>query len=297
MDQLSLVETSAATIYQAKQLRSSVNNKTLMPEWMTAIRWRILEAVGRYRLLDTSQVERLTNANALRARRNLLLLSKTGFLARFERPAFALHLRRHSPIYGLASRGARLLAHESGKPLSSFRIYTDVPTYQTAEHTIELNDLRIACDHSAPSAGCSIEKWQHEPSLVKRGVLLRPDAFAVVKNKDGHPGYFFVETDRGTEHMSQQWRPKFKRYPAMFASGKFHDVFEVSDPALIFRVLVTTPDQRRAAVIQEAISREVAEVHRLLFLIAPIDAVINCDNVFTSPIWWRGGYVQPQTLI
>ena len=224
-------------------------------------------------------------------------MAQTGFLARFDRPAFAMHLRRHSPIYGLASRGARLLAYETGKPLSSFRIYSDVPTYQTAEHTIELNDLRIACDVAAPDAGCSIEKWHNEPSLVKRGVLLRPDAFAIVKNQKGDRGYFFVETDRGTEHMTQQWLPKLKHYPAILASGKFHDLFEVKTPDLLFRVLITTPDQKRSTAIQEAVNREVDEAYRRLFLTAPIDTVVNCSNVFTSPIWGRGGFTQPQALV
>jgi hypothetical protein len=126
---------------------------------------------------------------------------------------------------------------------------------------------------------------------------LRPDAFTVIRNPSSDRGYFFVETDRGTEHMTQQWRPKFKHYPAMLASGKFHDLFEVKTSDLLFRVLVTTPDQRRASVIQEAISREVDEAYRRLFLIAPIDAVISCDNVLTSPIWWRGGHLKPQSLV
>lgn len=118
----------------------------------------------------------------------------------------ALHLRRHSPNYGLASRGARLLAAETAKPLSSYRIYSHVPTYQTAEHTNALNDLRITCDRSASLAGCSIEKWQHEPSLVKRGVLLRPDAFTVVTNKIDSSCIILVSSSRKAVRMAGKLR-------------------------------------------------------------------------------------------
>jgi Replication-relaxation len=98
-------------------------------------------------------------------------------------------------------------------------------------------------------------EWQAEPacwrevSTLGGRVVLRPDLFVVLL-VDKYELRWFVEVDRGTEHLPTLLR-KCGLYHAYYKNGveqRLHEVFP--------RVLWIALDQRRAERLQEAIRKD-----------------------------------------
>lgn len=300
-----------STIPQTTKIRPRFTYRYAFPDWLDDHYSRIVAAVEMYHHLDTNQLIRLTGYHERRVRRLLQMLERTHYLKVFARNTWRRSDgRRRSPVWGLLPRGALLRSIETSKPLSLFKTFEDAPPSVTlAEHVVDLADIRISFELHAQATGLAITTWRDEVEL-KRGQPImveevsprssvavthafRPDGFVIVNDALGHAGYFFLEADR-TNHNN--WTPKIKAYKALWSTGVFHKQFNVADLDAGFRVVVTTPTLTRAMYLKSQVEMIGRPDLASLFVFAVIHDVAETDNVFTAPIWNRGGIGDRQSL-
>ena len=278
------------------------------PEWLEDHHRRIVASIDRFHLIDTNQLIRLTGYQERRTQKLTKMLEAKNYIRLFKRNAWARD-DKQSYIWGLLPRGAWLRSLETKTHFDTYRTYQDdPPAPMTAEHAIDLSDIRISFELQAPLAGVEIAVWRDEPGWRRGDPLtvsemnpighttkhqFRPDGSVTLKNREGHTSYVFIEADRTNRN---NWPAKIRAYKALWSSGTFHKLFGVTDLETGFRVLVTTRSHERAnhliAQAETVGRKELAS----LFLFAPIATVATTANVFTSPIWARGGIGAGQSL-
>ncbi len=287
--------------------RPRFNYNYAYPEWLESHHCRILEAVDRFHLIDTNQLMRLTGWQERRTQHLTQRLRLHHYIRPLSRGAWAKSDgTRQSNIWALLPRGAWLRSLETKTPFDQYRTYqNDPPSPMTAEHTIDLADIRISFELHAEAAGIEIVDWRDEVQWREGEALhvprfdrtaskdIRPDGSVILKNRNGHLSYLFIEADRTNRN---NWQEKIRAYKDLWSSGEFHKRFRVNDVETGFRVLVTTKSEHRADHLKtqaETIGRKDLAG---LFLFAPIITMAITANVFTSSIWGRGGMGELQSL-
>ncbi len=187
--------------------------------------------------------------------KRLMLLYHNGYVDRLHPPVASN--RGSSPIvYCLDRKGARLLAAELGvdMPALGWQKRQRGRGLLFLEHTLAVNDFRIAVTLAARQDGYAILRWLDERSLrenelreglkeialgVGKGRSILPDAYFTLE-VHGKKAGFFVEVDRGTT-PGRRIRRKVRIYREYYASGLYEEHFQRRR----FRVLTVTTSDRR----------------------------------------------------
>lgn len=216
-------------------------------------------------LATTDQLERLAfpashgtqYTAARRARRTLARLVDQGQLSRLDRRVGGVRSGSTSYVYQLATGGRRSL----GLPR---RGRTYEPGALFISHTLAAADVHVELLEAERRGDLVDLNVEHEPTrrfATPSGIeRLTPDLLVEVTTADGWELRWFVEIDRGTEHLPTVLR-KCRTYERYWRSGSEADHHEVFP-----RVLWSVPDKRRGRAIETAIveSRGLAgDLHRV----------------------------------
>ena len=266
--------------------------------------YRILRDIGRYRLLTTSQIETLRQADAndalrfpsrLTLTRRLKLLFHHGHVQRIARPLAQGSLE---PVYLLDALGVKSLHRhlsDSGGE-TNIKAKTGLPKTVALEHLLSVNQFRlsleIACAVTAyrdESSRVELAQWQGGGSVkfaiqvAAKGertqtVRLIPDGFFALRSR-GQRLFHFLEADRGTESLPVL-EAKCRAYYAYWQSGGFGRDFSLS-PQIAFRVVFVLHSRRRL----EAMGKVVAGLPsgRKMFWLTTEDEIVPhrvLDGVF-----------------
>lgn len=184
----------------------------------------LLASLVDFRILTTTQIQRLFFRSLHRARKRLFKLWQHGVVDRVFRPV-ALGESPSEAIYSVAAKGARMLARALG---SSEQASAEVNRRKKMspfflEHTLAVSDFRIAlmrsCNHTTharllywrqgPSIGFEQRIVDQESRTIMR-VPVVADGMAAIDFSGDHRS-FFIELDRGTVPL-RRWRRRYAAY-------------------------------------------------------------------------------------
>ena len=258
----------------------------------------ILRAVGDYRILRQDQIQRLFFSSKSTAQYRLSHLYQHGFLDRLFLPVQG----GWSPtLYTLARRGIEALrvAHGVDVPQNATRGRDATPEF--LEHTLAINDVRVAFTLACRTPGFTLVTWRGEaamkadydrvdvrlPNGKRRTVSLIPDGYCVIQTPRGNAP-FFIELDRGTE-TTQRFATKILAYRAYVESGHYQRRYQSRS----LRVLTITLSAKRLMNLKHA-TEQVGGTH--LFWFAVLSDVIT-RPLFSKPFWWISAMNTPNLLI
>ncbi len=266
---------------------------------------RLIETLQRYRVLRRDQVQQLLFPSKNTANQRLRLLHQHGYLARRRLPV-EYGQGSGQALYLLAGRGAALLAERRGVDLAEIgwrRSHNHVSS-PFLEHTLMVNDLRLAIELGARQRRDTLETWLREEELKvrpdrvwieaqpgqRRRVALVPDAyFRLIAGRQR--ASFFLEADRATEAQGR-WTHKVRAYLAYVRSGAYLRRYG----SRCLRVITVTTGERRLANLMRT-TRQVCDPHsRALFWFATQEQIAP-QTVLHAPIWRVPGQEQAATLL
>ena len=217
---------------------------------------QVILAVHDYRALRREQIEKLFFPSRNTANARLQRLYHHGFLERRWLPV-EFGRGTSQAIYLLAERGADVVAGQLGsdRGATNWREAHNEVGSLFLEHTLMINDVRIAASLAAQQRGYAIEKWLKEEALkgmkeyvsltteggARRKVAVIPDAYFMLSLGDRR-AHFFVEVDRGTE-ANKRWAQKVRAYVAYTESGRYSERYGTRS----LRVLAVTMGGKRMA--------------------------------------------------
>lgn len=217
---------------------------------------QILEAVGLTGVAGSQQIERWAFADpsstplstARRCRRVLARLHRDGYLLRLDRRLGGVRSGSSGWLYQLSTRGKRVIG-------MSGRGRTWEPGARFVDHALTVLELHIQMVEAARRHELSDLRVEHEPAIWRRFTTasgpetLKPDLLVELTTTDGWELRWFVEVDRGTEHLPTVLA-KCQLYERYWRSGHESAINEVFP-----RVCWSVPSEKRAAAISGAISR------------------------------------------
>jgi hypothetical protein len=261
---------------------------------------RIIEAVYQYRVLRQDQIEALFfEQSKAAAQRRLFRLYHNGFLERTfltVRASFLL-----SPaIYLLDKRGADLLHTELGYEDISWTHKSNIIGQLFLEHTLAINDVRIAVTLACREHGYALLEWRSEADLKtdyarvtlstksrkQRTVALVPDSFFVIQAPKGKAP-FFLELDRATE-TTTTFQTKILAYQAYVQSGEYEKRYGYKS----LRVLTVVPTGKRLENVKTT-TEMVGGEERFWFTTL---TAITAHTLFHAPIWAVAGNKERRPL-
>lgn len=216
---------------------------------LTDVDWSIIETLTVVRMASGNQLQRLhfpAGASGSRmARRRLARLTDLRVLARLDRQIGGIRGGSQGHTYALDTNGQRLA---QTRHLQTVRRPT--PSDQFVDHTIAVTEIYVVLHEHRD---VEVEAFQGEPDCWRRytgragrELTLRPDAYAHWYIEDWELLAFF-EVDRATEHPGRIAR-KAEQYVLYWRTGSEQDANGVF-PSVVW----VTPNQRRAAVVSEAL--------------------------------------------
>jgi hypothetical protein len=216
----------------------------------------IIGQVADLRLMSARQIEavhfptaeqRSALSAARLSRRTLERLTVERLLVRLDRRVGGVRAGSSSYIYALGPVGHRLLTLGTPRP----RSYRE-PTRLFTEHTLAIGDLVVSLTVAARGGSCQLVSCQSEPrcwrdfSNLSGRTTLKPDLFVALGIGD-FEDRFFIEIDRGTEHLPTVIR-KCRLYDNYYRSGR-----EQADHGVFPLICVVAPDDERAKQLRRAI--------------------------------------------
>jgi len=292
------------------------------PMQLTARDINIVRWVYEMRFLTREQVQRLEFApsTASYCKRRLALLFHHSYLDRKFIPAPGSFGSTRA-IYVLATKGARLLAHESKVDLADLDWRprdTDRELY-FLRHTLAINDFRIYVILAAQRRGLLLD-WVNERTLRRRGMkdhvadpkysgeklAIVPDGYFRLTHSD-RTAAFALELDRATVE-EKPFKAKVRAYGEWKLTGTYERRYGTHSLRVLFVVAPNDRDPHRLARVKRWCE---AESGRSLFWFAHLSD-LDDHTVFTEPIWhvagrdgrysllsggetWSGGSHQPAT--
>lgn len=200
---------------------------------------RIVQLVYAYRVLSQEQLERLLGRSRQTVQRLLRRLYDHRYLERVFLPI--TQFGSSPALYILDRRGVELLqrlgvADFTGQPSRQLS-----PLY--LEHTLAMNDFRIAVTLACERHGWQVAHWLTENEIKAdydrvrvpgkgRPVALVPDSYFSLHIPDRGTTHFFLELDRGTMTVAR-FREKVETYVTYYKSGAYTRRYEARG----FRVL------------------------------------------------------------
>jgi hypothetical protein len=262
----------------------------------------IIEAVHHYRVLRQDQIQMLFFGGKSATQRTLAHLYDHGFL---ERKFLPVLYGRSPTLYVLDRRGAELLRAERGYDhLQWYSSSKDLKT-DFLEHTLAINDFRIAVTLGCHLQGHQLVRWLGESELktqydrvnipTEKGkhqsVSLIPDSYFQLATTQGH-AHFFVEVDRGTETLAR-FETKVRAYVAYYKSGGYERRYHTQS----LRILTLVQGERRLRNLlsmTEQVTNEVGGQRRFCFALA---STLNVQTVLGTKLWFMPNEALPHALI
>jgi hypothetical protein len=260
----------------------------------TATDRHVVELVYAYRLLSQEQLQRLIGKSRSRVQQILMRLYHHEYLERLFLPVW--FDGRSPTLYILAKRGVQLL---QGLGMTDF---SGQPTPKLSslflEHTLAINDVRIAVAQATPATTWQLTDWLTEAALKShydrvtlqigkqrpQKLSLIPDGyFRLEQPQQKLRTHFFLELDRGS--MTQaRFLTKVYAYLAYHQSGQYEKRYQAKG----FRVLtvVDTPRQERVQHLLNA-TAQVRDIGRR-FWFTHLSQLTD-QNILTAPIWQVAG--------
>lgn len=260
----------------------------------------IVQLVYAYRLLSQEQLERLLGKSRSRVQQSLMRLYHHEYLQRLFLPVW---FEGRSPtLYLLDKRGIALL---QGLGVADFSV---IPSAKLSpmflEHTLAINDVRIAVAQACEKQGWSLPVWKSENEIkmdydrvtVQIGktkpqvVPIVPDSYFMIDIPGRGVSHFMLEVDRGTMTLSR-FKTKVHAYVAYYKSGGYEKRFQAQG----FRVLtvVDTPSTGRLKHLLDQ-TASVSGIGRRFWFAHLLDC--TPDKLLSSPIWQVAGVDTPEAL-
>ena len=263
---------------------------------------QVLLAVHDYRVLRRDQLQSLLFPSRNTANERLKRLYQHGFLERRWLPV-EYGRGMSQAVYLLGRRGADLIAEcegmEQGDP--GWKAGHNQVSSLFLQHTLMINDVRIAITLAAREAGYGVEKWMGESELKaigeqvyittaggrSRQVAVIPDGYLVL-NLGYRRAHFFLEIDRGTV-SSRRWRERIQAYLRYVGCGKYATRFGTRS----LRVLTVATGERRVANLKR-VTEDAGG--RALFWFTTLEKVTSV-RVLEQPVWTVAGEEDGSRLI
>jgi len=206
-------------------------------------------------------------------------------------------------IYLLGERGADLVAERQGIDRGAVgwqKSHNRVGS-PFLEHSLMINDVRIAFTVGAQAAGYEVNTWVGEDELKavgdhvyipsqnggQRKVAVIPDGYLVL-NLGHKQAHFFLEIDRATL-SNKRWRERVRAYLVYTQSGRYTERYGTRS----LRVLTVTTGLKRLANLKH--STEDAGGHAMFWFTTLRDT--TPDRVLGQPIWQVAGEENSACLI
>lgn len=210
---------------------------------------------------------------ARRARRTLARLTDHGLLTRLERRVGGVRAGSSGYLYQVATPGSQVLGVPGRVRFEPADRFID-HALAAAELHVELVEAHRAGTIAELTVGHERQAFRRfaTPSGIER---LRPDLLVEVTTTDGWELRWFIEIDRGTEHLSTVLR-KCQTYERYWRSGReadHHDVFP--------RILWSVPGHKRARAIEAAIAQSrnlTTDLHRVATSAETVGAITINDT-------------------
>ena len=262
----------------------------------------LLITVSLFRVMTTVQLETLFFTSRSTAQYRLQRLFQHEFLERQFLSVLGAAPTSSRTLYTLGERGAAAVAQATDTdPRDIYRPKGGVYAWKFIEHTLAINDFRVAVIVAARNNGFQIEEWLDEatfrasPDYVElRGESGRlslkpvyPDAYFCLVTPRGRTR-FFLELDRGVEPRAKI-RPQFAVYEAYTLSRQYEERFH----ARSLRILVVTTTPQRLISLKKVVA-EVEGDRKYWF--TTMDKAIP-QSVLTAPIWEQLGDTDKTPLI
>jgi hypothetical protein len=253
----------------------------------------LVDAIYRYRVLRRDQAQQLFFPSKNTANQRLKLLHQHGFLARRRLPV-EYGQGSGQALYLLGGRGAGLVAAQLGVDVAELgwrRTHNHV-TSPFLEHTLMVNDVRLAVEAAASQQGYQVETWLREEELKvapdrvwvetqarqRRRIAIVADAYFRL-SMAGHRACFFLEADRATETQGR-WAQKTRAYLAYIQSGAYLRRYGSRS----LRILTVTTGEKRLANLLRTTSQVCALRDRGLFWFTTLERVAP-ETVVSASIW------------
>lgn len=280
----------------------------------------ILRQVYLFRLMTREQIERLLFAETngkdhltktSLCRKRLKFLYHHGYLERMPMP-IAPGAWAWRPVYRLAPKGAGVVASLLGvspRQLAYWGRGFDKDHRQSdtsllfLEHSLAINDFRLAILSAAKECGYRLEKWIDDTQLKSKAmkdyvqvssgeigsarVAVIPDAYFIL-NLGDRRAHFFLELDRGTM-SNQRWKMRVRAYQAYVKQEKYQERYHTRS----LRILTVTTGTSRRDNLKKA--TEQAEGGNLFWFTTLGE--VTPQTVLALPIWAVAQETQPSILI
>jgi hypothetical protein len=266
----------------------------------------ILEATGRHRFVRSTHLQTLMPEEPpAKILRRLHKLYHNGYV---DRPRAQIDYHQAGGgskpmVYGLTSRGERLLAEETGK--NPRRRDTNT-TRLFLEHTLAVTDFMVALEGACRERGAlrviepdeilvhASERVQRQPNpfmwetRVRWGgeehrIHVAPDKVFGIEDAGGSRRYYFLEMDRGTMPVARgdlrrtSLLRKFLSYDATFRDSLHRRLYGLPG----FQVLTVTTGEKRITRCRELlleVAPECRAAKRFLFTVKPAAQEV-CDQL------------------
>ena len=253
----------------------------------------VLVAVQRHRVLRRDQIVRLLFPSKNTANERLKRLYQHRFLQR-RWLAVEYGQGMGQALYLLDARGADLVAQSLGIDREGLRWR---PSHNGVslpflEHTLLINDVRIAVALAAMCAGYQLECWVTEEELnarpdyvyvsgpkTRKRIAVIPDGYFVLHLGDRR-AHLFLEADRATV-SNKRWAARIRAYSEYVRSGQYTRRYG----ARSLRVLTVTTGPRRLANLKR--TTEGAKGRGLFWFTTAEQAAT--DSILAEPIWQVAG--------
>ena len=262
----------------------------------------VVLAVHDYRTLRRDQIEKLFFPSPNTANERLKRLYQHRFLDRRWLPV-EYGGGMSQAIYLLDERGADLVAESQGTDRGQVRWRAAHNHIRSPflEHSLMINDARIAFTTAAQKNGFQVEKWIGEAELKaigdyvhiptprggRRKVAVIPDGYLVLRL--GHKrAHFFLEIDRATL-SNRRWRERIEAYLLYIESGRYVERYGTRS----LRILTVTTGPKRLANLKR--TTEEAGGGGLFWFTTLSE--MNTGDSLQQPIWQVAGQSTPARLI
>jgi hypothetical protein len=262
---------------------------------------QVIQLIYQYRILSQEQLERLLKKSRSRVQQIMMRLYHHEYVERLFLPVW--FDGRSPTLYILDKRGIALLQRlgiddMSGQPSKKL-------TPMFLEHTLAINDVRIAIALACQQQGWSIYKWQTEndikadydrvplqvtPTKVEK-VPIVPDSYFIIELPGENVATFFLELDRGTMTL-QRFKTKVMAYVAYYKSGGYERRFGYKGFRVLTVVDTISPNRVENLMQQTATVNGIGQ--RFWFAHLPS---LTPDNILTQPIWQVAGTGEQRALL
>jgi hypothetical protein len=261
----------------------------------------LLSSLADFRVLTTTQVQRLFFRSLHRARKRLFKLWQHGMVDRVFRPV-SLGESPSEAIYTMAAKGARLLAQQRGSSEQASRevIRRKKISPFFLEHSLAVNSFRIAltigCGHTYNARFLS---WRQGAAIGFEQIIADPDSGGSIVRVPvvadglaeievaGHSESYFVEVDRGTVPL-RRWRRRYAAYLKASRDEILQKRLGISHFAVL---IVTSGEQRMLNLLNVAKPYLLLNTNRQLFRFMKMNRVgDDLTDVSFGAIWQSCGH-------